>query len=826
MKRHRPLPHLLLLPVLLVLVSGCGDSSPTEPPPPVQVSVSPSSASLDQGATASFTATVTNSENTGVTWSTTAGTLSGQGNTVTLTAPESAGQVTVTATSVADGTRSGSATVTVAQVAVALQAPGAPVPRHGTTTVTAAVTGTVQTGVAWQSTCEGIATEGSTATWTAPGVPGACEVTATSTADPSRSATAELSVDPDFVVNASDDQDDGRCDPAHCSLREALVLGLAELDGGADELRIRFASALDGATLTLGSALPTLHGRVTIVGPGPDALTVDANAATDQNRRVFYIVDGQVTLEGMTLSGGSTEALPPALRRGGAIFAISGSDVHLRDMVVRGNHARAGGGGVAAAFGSSLHIEDSRILENEASTGGGVSINEGSLVLENSEVRGNESTGFGGGVYADNAEITVRESEIRENLSRSSGGGIVVTTSSTGTIKDSLVEDNRTESGAGGGISVSTQSSVVLEGVTVQGNESGLGGGGIAVTASSLVMTESLVIGNHSNAVGGGGMLFSESEGTLSLSRIEENLAEVGGGGGVGLIFNSNVTMEAMEVLGNETLGTSGGGVSLGSSSELTWSGGVLRANRAASQGGGVYVAFAQASLHDLDVADNEVGSFGGGIAVLGASTVLLERLTVRGNEGGIGGGGLSLSVTQGDVLVRNVTLSGNSALNGAAVRFAASALLEHVTIVGNLSSPTDPSPGFGGALHVFGAATQARLRHVVMDGNRTDGEPRGCAVQDGGATIVSEGGNVVEDQACSAWLTHASDRLGVDPGVEAVLGNHGGPTLTHALVAGSQAIGAGNPATCAATDQRGYLRNEGCDAGAVQANGTAPAGR
>jgi CSLREA domain-containing protein len=828
--RPRPsrLPALLLAVVLLA--TGCGDGgSPTDttppPPPPVQVSLTPTSASLDQGATASFTASVTNAQNTAVSWATTGGTLSGQGNTVTLTAPETAGQVTVTATSVADGTRSASATVTVAAVAVSLTAPEAPILRHGTATLTAAVSGTVTTGVTWEATCEGVDAEGATATWAAPGTPESCQVTATSTADPSRSASAELAVDPAFVVNAAADEDDGRCDPDHCSLREAVILGLAELEEGAEELQIRFASSLEGATLTLASTLPTLRGRISIVGPGPEALTIDANAGNDGDRRVFSIVEGDVLLEGMTLTGGDTENLPPALRRGGGVSAAVGSEVRLRNMVVQGNRSRASGGGVSAVTGSILYIQDSRILENHASSGGGLVLSEATLILEDSEVRGNTTSDVAGGIRADESEVTIRGSQVADNVSNSAGGGIYLAASSTATIEETVLEGNRSVASVGGGVALLTQSTAAVEGVTLRENRSALGGGGVYVSASILNMEGSTLTGNESENNAGGGLHFTGAQGSIAGSRFEGNVARGSGsgGGGAAIVFSSSVTMEAVEVVENEAPAGSGGGVLVGSASEVTWSGGLVRGNRAETLAGGISIGFSQVTLQDLDVAENEAGTFGGGVSATGPGPVLLERMTLRGNTAGNGGGGLSLQVTEGGAVVRNVTISGNTAQNGAAARIGNAALLEHVTMVGNLSSPIEPT--WGGGLFLFGSsASQLRLRHVLMAGNLTDGEPRGCTVLPGGASFVSEGGNVVEDTACAEWLSHGSDRVGVDPGVEAALGDHGGVTPTHALVEGSVAIGAGDTSTCAETDQRGFLRSEGCDAGAMQANGTAPA--
>jgi len=45
-------------------------------------------------------------------------------------------------------------------------------------------------------------------------------------------------------------------------------------------------------------------------------------------------------------------------------------------------------------------------------------------------------------------------------------------------------------------------------------------------------------------------------------------------------------------------------------------------------------------------------------------------------------------------------------------------------------------------------------------------------------------------------------------------MAGNAGPTLTHALLAGSPAIDAGDDAVCPATDQRGVARDAACDVG------------
>jgi hypothetical protein len=79
-------------------------------PPSVSVSISPSAVTLQAGGTQQFTATVTGTTNTSVTWSATCGTVSASGF---YTAPSSAMNCAVTVTSKADQTKSASASVTV-----------------------------------------------------------------------------------------------------------------------------------------------------------------------------------------------------------------------------------------------------------------------------------------------------------------------------------------------------------------------------------------------------------------------------------------------------------------------------------------------------------------------------------------------------------------------------------------------------------------------------------------------------------------------------------------------------------------------------------------
>src|SRR5258708_570535 len=120
-------------------------------PPPVTVSISPTSATLNGGGTQQFTATVTGTTNTAVTWSLTgAGTLSGTGLYTAPATVASQTTATVTATSQADTTKSASATVTINPVAVSISPTSASVQTSATQQFTASLTGSYNTAVNWQ----------------------------------------------------------------------------------------------------------------------------------------------------------------------------------------------------------------------------------------------------------------------------------------------------------------------------------------------------------------------------------------------------------------------------------------------------------------------------------------------------------------------------------------------------------------------------------------------------------------------------------------------------------------------------------------------------
>ena len=170
---------------------------------PITVSISPKSAAMPINGTQQFTATVSGTTNTAVTWSASGGSISSSG---LYTAPSTAGTYSVKDTSVADTTKSANAVVTVTAptVAISISPTASSLQAGQSQQFKATVTGTTNTSVNWlvDGVIGGSSTSGivsSTGLYTAPTTVTSNQtviVTAISAADPNQSASASVTVAP------------------------------------------------------------------------------------------------------------------------------------------------------------------------------------------------------------------------------------------------------------------------------------------------------------------------------------------------------------------------------------------------------------------------------------------------------------------------------------------------------------------------------------------------------------------------------------------------------------------------------------------------------
>ena len=128
---------------------------------------------------------------------------------------------------------------------------------------------------------------------------------------------------------------------------------------------------------------------------------------------------------------------------------------------------------------------------------------------------------------------------------------------------------------------------------------------------------------------------------------------------------------------------------------------------------------------------------------------------------------------------------------------------------------------GDGGGVRV-GSGT-VTVKNTVIAGN-TDASTSGNDYDDCSGTLSSQGYNHVQSTAgCTLSGTTTGNQTGTSAQLN-VLGNNGGPTLTHAAQAGSPVINTGTNTGCPAQDQRGYNRDASCDKGAFEYGASAPA--
>jgi len=214
--------------------------------------------------------------------------------------------------------------------------------------------------------------------------------------------------------------------------------------------------------------------------------------------------------------------------------------------------------------------------------------------------------------------------------------------------------------------------------------------------------------------------------------------------------------------------------------------------------------------LEAVTIAGGNVLSPGGGILNFG--TLKLTDSTVSGNSSEFGAGGGIVNV--GKTTLTNSTVSGNSAQQGGGI-FTNDRSSRLILINSTLSGNTGILGG-----NIRGGAGKITFRVTLLD---TGSDGPNCAGQSL-ITFESLGSNVAADDTC--FPNAGTDRVVANGGLLlGPLADNGGPTETHALLAGSPAIDFVQGSCDVETDQRGLARpfdgdGDGapiCDSGAFE---------
>ncbi len=330
--------------------------------------------------------------------------------------------------------------------------------------------------------------------------------------------------------------------------------------------------------------------------------------------------------------------------------------------------------------------------------------------------------------------------------------------------------------------------------------------------------------------------IFHISSGSLTLVDVTVSGGNAGAGLSGGAVFLRGGLLTTDHSVFSKNSGSLGGAIDNPSCQGMTIVNSTFVANEAENSGGAISTGFKSSdALCGLNVirnstfsnnrAGNTAGSVGGAIHNVGGVLRLTES-TVSGNTA-FGGGGIAniaFCCIDGQIVVPvltlvNSTVSGNTAFQGGGI-----ATNSGTTALGNVTIADNSADSGGGGISSFDSSVG--LQNTIIAGN-TDlsGQGPECFIIEGQG-LDSRGHNLIQDTTgCPIGGDSTGNITGVDPEL-GPLQDNGGPTFTHALLAGSPAIDAGDPAApgsggtaCEVADQRGVPRPQGaaCDIGAFE---------
>jgi predicted outer membrane repeat protein len=376
-------------------------------------------------------------------------------------------------------------------------------------------------------------------------------------------------------------------------------------------------------------------------------------------------------------------------------------------------------------------------------------------------------------------------------------------------------------------VTLSSAELVVTEGLTIQGNGAGAttikqtgtfrvfrvsGPGAFTATFDGVTITGGkLTAGTNTH----GAAIFAVDENIVVANSVITGNSTNNPGGGIALWDGANLTLTNSTVSNNAVTGFGGGIAVNRQTSTVTIERSTVSGNTATTNGGGAYF------------------NYGGSLSVID-STFSGNGSTGTGN----GGGGLGFGNVAGTFLIRNSTFSGNSAAtHGGGISFTPSfqgtAVIQNSTFTKNTASSTSTAQGNSGGgiawrLSVIGAQSNfAQLNldsTIVADNTATsaDVSTQNLVVATKSLIGVGDAGFVLTGSGNLTGTKISPLNPLLDP-----LANNGGPTLTHALKAGSPAFDGGfNPAGLA-FDQRGAgfarTNGKGTDIGAFEGAAATP---
>ncbi len=581
-----------------------------------------------------------------------------------------------------------------------------------------------------------------------------------------------------------------------------------------------------------------------------------------------------VTMNDLTVTGGKPVG-GGALKRGGGIR--NDGTLRLNRCTVVGNESDTSGGGIANR--GTLVIDSSTISGNTsgAGLGGGIYSEGGSVTITNSTVSGNDADGpglndRGGGIFSFGS-LTLDSVTITDNGATEGSGIYVDTVDGNLTIGNTILSDNfplATDCyfDASGGGTVLDQGYNLFVGSDGCGFEDGVNNnilspaflepladnGGPTQTHAPQLVSPAIDAGSTGLTVDqrGAARPFGaaadigayETQGCGDSPWSATNLGElnvaiecfndktdsgvytisidhgISATASTTPIDNANGGVELV-IQGNGNSGDWNGNLSPGVRPFLIEAGTTVTINDFSITGGNVLGTERGGAIRNLgnltinrcSIGGNQSEYDGGAIYNGDDALMVINDSAVFSNEaqGGsepVAGGGI---FNAGSLTIRNSTVSGNTSSNdGGGIASTGPLNLDSVTVTAN--SAQGAAGGGAGAGVFIGSTGTLIAQNTILAGSADEAD---CWAFSN--TVTDGGHNLVGSQlGCGFTDGDNGTLVGEDPLLD-ILRNNGGPTRTHALLAGSPAIDAGD--TDLNTDQRGYARPSGAadDIGAFE---------
>ncbi len=515
----------------------------------------------------------------------------------------------------------------------------------------------------------------------------------------------------------------------------------------------------DSITLTGNLSTPILHVNVTASLSLSNITLMNAYNTNSSGGAIWSA--GPLTLTHVTIKNSQT--IPQYC--GGAL--IVAGETQINHSTFENNVAGLGGGAICVRSqpGTKVQIANSSFFGNQAvnpesGLGGALYVEYGTAVVYNSVFIHNIGV-LGGAIEVNNdAQLTMVNGSLSSNTAVY-GGGIFVRLGAQVNLLGSTFPSFFTSNAAS-----DSGGALYNDGGTVQISNANF-------TANSAA--PDVILSGYGGAIANGGVM------TITSAYFGLNQGRFGGAVFVGNNGSgANATIRHSAFYQNTATQIGGGLYTNIQTTTVAIVDSAFNGNSAGT-GGGIGRFNTRLSIYDSSITQNTATSGGGGMWVSGGPT------------SGLGG----------YVEVHDSTISTNTSTDGQGGGVLNQDLmnLENVTVKDNTN----------GIYTTVGT----RLHNTVLQSLNSPN----CA---GSSLPSSAGGNFSSDATCNLTGFHDQQGDGIDPKLGPLTIDTFSITSYHMPQTGSPLINAATPA-CATRDQRGALRPDACDIGAVEFGGLLP---